>query len=362
MSLYSLARPVLFSLDAERAHDMVIGALGQRWMSAMLGLTVPRPLRHESLNQSVVGMDFANPVGLAAGLDKQGTAVRTWQVLGFGAAEIGTVTPLPQPGNPLPRLFRLPADGALINRFGFNSVGAASAAHNLTTAGRPGQMRVGVNVGKNKDTPLTRAVDDYVRAVGALHGVAEYFVINVSSPNTTGLRDLQHSHQLGTLVAEVVTAVGRSVAGQRTPVLVKLSPDMHDSDLLDAADAALAAGATGIVATNTSLARDGLRSARHLTQQAGGLSGVPLRTRSTAVCRALYRHIGNKAPIIGVGGIDSPTTAYERIRAGATLIQIYTALIYHGPLLVHTIVQGLAELLDRDGVKHIREVVGIDAH
>jgi len=250
MSLYTTcARPILFALDAEHAHDLAMRALrqpgvahGLRWLSPAL----PADAR---LRVEAFGLTFDNPVGLAAGLDKQGTAVDAWSALGFGAAEIGTVTPQPQPGNPRPRLFRLPQDHALINRFGFNSVGATGVARNLARA-RPRGMRVGINLGKNKDTPNDRAADDYVAAVEALHGYADYFVVNVSSPNTSGLRELQQSRQLGTLVAAVVARAGGIDSTRRIPVLVKLSPDMHNAELLGAVDAAISTGAAVASSTN----------------------------------------------------------------------------------------------------------------
>ncbi len=363
MSFYAAClRPVFFSLDPERAHDLAMGALALPGTARALEYFFSTPLADLRLRTSAFGLTFENPVGLAAGLDKQGTAASVWRVLGFGAAEIGTVTPQPQPGNPRPRLFRLPEDRALINRFGFNSVGAANVARNLGSI-RPSKMRIGINVGKNKDTPIDRAVDDYVAAVEALHAQADYFVVNVSSPNTSGLRDLQQSRQLAALVAAVV-ARAREVDAARgaIPVLVKLSPDMNDRELLESVDAALDAGASGIIATNTTLSREGLSSPRALTQESGGLSGAPLRARANSVCRVLFTHIKGRVPIIGVGGIDSAESAYERVRSGAALIQIYSALIYQGPTLVHEIVRGLSQLLDRDGFAHLNEAIGIDAH
>jgi dihydroorotate dehydrogenase len=362
MSLYSaLARPFLFALDAESAHDLVMGTLANTWAARALGQLSPAPVADGRLRIEAFGLPFENPVGLAAGLDKQGTAVGAWSALGFGATEIGTVTPRPQPGNARPRLFRLPEDRALINRFGFNSVGAAGVARNLGHA-RPAGMRVGINLGRNKDTPNDRAVDDYVAAVEALHAQADYFVINVSSPNTAGLRDLQQGGQLGSLVEAVVARARDVDSGRTIPVLVKLSPDMNDVELLDAVDAAAAAGAAGIIATNTTVSREGLSSPRSLTEQPGGLSGAPLRARANAVCRTLFAHVKGRVPIVGVGGIDSAESAYERIRSGATLIQVYSALIYHGPTLTHEILRGLSRLLDRDGFTHLREAIGIDVH
>lgn len=360
MTPYSLARPLLFSLDPERAHDLVLAALARPWLAERIARRRPSAPPDTRLRQYVAGVCFEHPVGLAAGLDKQGSAVGAWAALGFGAAEIGTVTPRAQPGNPRPRLFRLPADEALINRFGFNSDGAARVAENLGTA-RPPRMRLGINAGKNRDTPNERAVDDYIAVVETLRARADYLVINVSSPNTSGLRDLQESRRLRALVTDVVSCASDGPP-PHPPVLVKLSPDMDDSAMLETVDAALAAGAAGIVATNTTLARDGLRTAAPLSAEQGGLSGRPLRTRATRVCRMLFAHIGRRAPIVGVGGIASAEDAYERLRSGAALVQVYTAFVYAGPALVHTIVSGLSALLDRDGFASLEEVIGIDAH
>ena len=357
MSFYSaIARPVLFSLDAESAHNLTIALV-----SSPLGrLTGPGLVEHPKLQQQAFGLTFANPVGLGAGLDKQATALPAWQALGFGFAEIGTVTPRPQPGNPMPRLFRLPADGAIINRFGFNSEGAAAVGARLQQT-RPLSMRIGVNIGKNKETPNERAADDYVAAVDRLHHRADYFVVNVSSPNTSGLRDLQEARTLRMLLTDVVARV-RSVSSARAiPVLVKVSPDMSPDNLLAAVDASLEGGAAGVIATNTTLSRDGLRSPAVTTAETGGLSGAPLRERANAACRLLYRHTGGKVPIVGVGGIGSADAAYERIRSGASLVQIYTALIYEGPALVGRLLDGLAARLERDGFPTIHDAIGTHA-
>ena len=357
VSLYTRAlRPALFSLDAERAHDLTIAALRHPWVLRALR-QLPRPPADPRLRQQVRGLEIVHPVGLAAGLDKQGTATYAWDALGFAFVEIGTVTPVPQPGNPRPRLFRLPGDRAIINRFGFNSAGAAGVAANLATGIPPGLI-VGINVGKNKDTPNDRAADDCVRAVEALHPFADYFVINVSSPNTAGLRDLQESRALRTLV-EQVTARVREVSAKASPVLVKVSPDAAVPDLLQSVDAAVEGGAAGVIATNTTVARSALRAGA-VSGEAGGLSGVPLRTTANQVCRELYRHLRGHVPIIGVGGIFTADDAYERIRSGATLVQLYTALIYEGPGVVRRIVHGLGERLARDGFSTLNEAIGID--
>ena len=359
MSLYTLAlRPALFSLDAERAHDLTMAALRQPLLRRALRLAPAAPV-DARLRQHVMGIEFAHPLGLAAGLDKQGSAVDAWSAIGFAFAEVGTVTPQPQPGNGRPRLFRLPRHGAVINRFGFNSDGAAQVARHLASAGRMGGPPLGINIGKNRETPNDRAADDCLRVVDALHPFADYFVINVSSPNTERLRDLQQAHALRALV-EAVTSRTRTVAADRAiPVLVKVSPDAEPADLLHSVEAALEGGAAGIVATNTTVARPAV-SAEPLAREAGGLSGAPLRSAANAACRLLFQHLGRRVPIVGVGGIGTPDDAYERIRSGATLLQLYTALIYDGPGVVRRIVRGLADLAARDGFATIGDAIGAD--
>ena len=359
VSLYTRAlRPALFSLDAERAHDLTLSALRHPVVSRALEL-LPRVTLDRTVRQQVFGLNFLHPVGLAAGLDKQGAATRAWAAIGFAFVEIGTVTPVSQPGNPRPRLFRLPDDRAIINRFGFNSVGAQGVARNLKTGIPPGLV-IGVNVGKNKETPNDRAADDCLRVVDALHAFADYFVVNVSSPNTERLRDLQESRALRGLVEQVAARANEVARSRRIPVLVKISPDAPATDLLKSVDAAVEGGAAGLVATNTTVERAGLRADARLTSQAGGLSGAPLRDAANATCRLLFRHVGRRVPIIGVGGVFSADDAYERIRSGATLVQLYTALIYEGPAVVRRLVRGLSERLARDGFSSVSEAVGID--
>ena len=386
MSFYTRAlRPALFALDAERAHDLTMAALRRPWVVSSLRRTGHTSF--DQLAQLVWGLDFRNPIGLAAGLDKQGAALPAWSALGFGFAEVGTVTPRPQPGNPRPRLFRLPRDRAIINRFGFNSVGAEAMARNLSqsmqmvrlkpdttsevrlkpdttsevrlkpdaTAG----FRVGINIGKNKETPNERAVDDYVRTIDELHPFADYFAINVSSPNTEGLRDLQESRTLRSLVEQVVARVAASGA-RAIPVLVKLSPDAAENDLLRSVDAAVEGGAQGLIATNTTVSRPALED-RSRAGEAGGLSGRPLKSTANGVARLLFRHFGGRVPIIGVGGIFTAGDAYERIRSGAALVQVYTGLIYEGPGMVQQLMTGLVERLTKDGFSRLGEAVGIDA-
>lgn len=367
MSLYSaLARPVLFALDAERAHNLTMAALRVPGTSALLQMVAAAD--DSRLRQQAFGLTFRNPIGLGAGLDKQGVAVPAWAALGFGFAEIGTVTPQPQPGNDQPRLFRLPADRAVINRFGFNSAGAEAVAANLgeslghrhATRQATPWLRVGINVGKNKTTPNERAVDDYVRAVEVLRAYADYVVINVSSPNTAGLRLLQERAALTPLVEQVVATV-RGVAARDIPVLVKVSPDLTDDDLIASVEAAATGGARGVIATNTTTSRDGLLSPAALAAETGGLSGAPLCARADQVCRILFQHFRGRLPIVGVGGIFSADAAYQRIRAGASLVQLYTGFIYEGPAIVSRIAAGLVERLERDGLSTVADAVGIDA-
>jgi len=329
--VYPLLRRLLFQLPPETAHR-----LANAWLRV-----APSGAPHAvpSLEQTLWGLWFPSPLGLAAGMDKGAVLAPGWFSLGFGWVEIGTITPLRQRGNPRPRLFRLPEQRALINRMGFNNDGAAAVAERLRRLGaRPGPICV--NIGRNKDTPNERAADDYAAAARALAPHADILAINASSPNTPGLRELQS--QLGALVAAVR-------AETEKPVLVKLSPDEPDDRLAEMARAAESAGAAGVIATNTTV--------NHAGEQ-GGLSGAPLRERALQVCKLLYRSV--KVPVIGVGGISSAEDAYARVRAGASLFQLYTALIYEGPSLPRRINHGLAALLARDGLT-LRDAIGRDA-
>lgn len=353
-----LARPLLFRLDPEQAHRFSL------WCLSRLGRVSPMLqllerwlcLDHPMLQTQVCGLSVSNPVGLAAGLDKSATAVAALSSLGFGFIEVGTVTPRPQPGNPRPRVFRLPADRALINRLGFNNDGSSAVAQRLHGARRT--IPVGANLGKNADTPLSKALDDYRQGLEALYEVADYFVVNVSSPNTAGLRDLQESQRL----SDLLTALhlhNQALARQRQmpprPLLVKIAPDLSSNELDDVIEVVQGVPLHGIVATNTTLARQGLST---IIAEPGGLSGHPLRQRSTEVIRHLFERSQGRLPIIGVGGIFSAQDAYEKIRAGASLVQIYTGLIYEGPILTRHINAGLVRLLQRDGFTHVSEAVG----
>ncbi|WP_291429095.1 quinone-dependent dihydroorotate dehydrogenase [Deinococcus sp.] len=357
----SLIKPLLFRLDAEDAHHLTIAGLElasrvPAWPALVRRLTAPVT---PALTQSLWGRTFSSPVGLAAGLDKNGVAVPAFSALGFGFLEVGTVTPLPQAGNDRPRLFRLPPDQALINRMGFNNHGAAALHAHLHALQR--SAPVWVNIGKNKLTPNEAATDDYLRCVTVLQDVADAFVVNVSSPNTPGLRALQGADELAALVRAVVDGVerGRVRALSAPPVLVKLAPDLHPADFEASVAAAVNAGASGLIISNTTLNRSGLSHPHRA--QAGGLSGRPLTTRSTELIRAAYRQTAGRTPIVGVGGIFTAQDAYDKIRAGASLTETYSALIYEGPGLVRRLHTGLSALLERDGLRTVSEAVGVDA-
>jgi dihydroorotate dehydrogenase len=348
--VYRLLRPLLFLLSAEWAHG-----LASLFLLAWSRL-LPRPRRvpgaSPALAQSLWGIDFPTPIGLAAGMDKGEVVAPAWFRLGFGWVEIGTITPRPQSGNPRPRLFRLIPFRAVVNRMGFNNAGAEAVARRLAELPQqPGPICI--NVGRNKDTPNERAADDYVAAFRTLAPHAQLAAINVSSPNTPGLRALQSD--LSALVAAVVSA--RDQLPRRVPVLVKLSPDEPDDRLVEMALAAQSAGADGIIATNTTLDRSAVAAHPHAAEQ-GGLSGAPLRDRALHVCKLLYRTL--RVPIVGVGGIFTAEDAYARIRAGASLVQIYTALVYRGPRAARDISEGLARLLARDGLT-LAQAIGADA-
>ncbi|WP_272976689.1 quinone-dependent dihydroorotate dehydrogenase [Deinococcus geothermalis] len=356
-----LLRPALFRLDPEDAHHLTLRALGlasavPAWPSLVRRLTAPTELR---LTQTLWGRTFSSPLGLAAGLDKNGEAVPAFGALGFGFVEVGTVTPRAQPGNARPRLFRLPSDEALINRMGFNNAGAEALRARLAAHfARP--VPVWVNIGKNKVTPNEEAVQDYREAVRVLQAVADAFVVNVSSPNTPGLRALQAAGDLAALVRAVLDEVeaGRVRTLSRPPVLVKLAPDLHPADFEASVGAVLEAGADGLIIGNTTLRREGLTHPRR--GETGGLSGRPLTARSTELVRAAYRLTRGRMPIVGVGGIFTAEDAYAKIRAGARLVEVYTALIYEGPGLPARLNRDLARLLARDGVRHLTEAVGVD--
>jgi dihydroorotate dehydrogenase len=348
---YRLVRRLLFLIPPERIHQMVFAVLR--------GLTAIAPLRRLLLRRlapsdpllasNVFGVRFPGPLGLAAGFDKDGTGLRSWAALGFGYAEVGTVTAEPQPGNPPPRLFRLPADRALLNRMGFNNQGAGRLAIRLAQH-RP-DVPVGVNIGKTKVTPAAGAVDDYRISARLVGPLAAYLVVNVSSPNTPGLRDLQAVDSLRPILSAVL-------AETSTPVLVKIAPDLSDSEVDAVADLAVELGVAGIVATNTTVSRAGLATPDAERLGPGGVSGPPIARRAAEVLRRLYSRVGDRLVLISVGGIETADDAWDRIVAGASLLQGYTGFVYGGGLWAKHIHDGLARRLRDGGFSSLSEAVG----
>ncbi len=346
-------------LSAETAHRLTLGTL--RLVSlipgmlalfrALFGVNDPR------LRTRVLGLDLASPVGLAAGLDKDAEVFEAFGTMGFGFIEVGTVTALAQPGNPQPRLFRLPRDRALLNRMGFNNHGSAEAAKRLAA---PRRAVVGANIGRSKATPNDAAVADYVTSAERLAPYADYMVVNVSSPNTPSLRELQAVEALRPLLRGVQAAIARSAPDRRVPLLLKVAPDLHDADLDAIADLALELRLAGIIATNTTITRDGLVTPKAEVEALGngGLSGAPLRERSLQVLKRLRARVGNELVLVAAGGIENAEDAWQRIIAGASLVQVYSALIYDGPSLPSRIARGLSERVARAGLSNIGEAVG----
>ena len=332
-------------LSPEKAHALTVRALV--FLSSMPGvrqlLQASWSVRNPELQKKVLGLTFKNPVGLAAGFDKDGKYLTAMPVLGFGFLELGTVTPRPQAGNPAPRLFRLPDDEALINRMGFNNEGVDALAERLKKHTRNG-MVLGGNIGKNKDTPNERATEDYVYCFHALFPYVDYFVVNVSSPNTPNLRALQEKEPLIALLTALQQENNLKDATPK-PILLKIAPDLTDQQLDDILDIVQQTGIAGVIATNTTISRENLQTPDTEISQigAGGLSGAPVRDRSTAVIRYLYEKSGKQLFIIGVGGIDSPKAALEKLEAGASLIQVYSGLVYQGPGLVKSILQAIQQ-------------------
>jgi dihydroorotate dehydrogenase len=351
-----LYRVVLRRVPAEAAHRLAFGlirvfgrvarvpgaaGLLRRWLGP----------RDPVLRVRALGLEFPGPLGLAAGFDKDARGTRGLAALGFGFVEVGTVTARAQPGNPRPRMFRLTADRALVNRMGFNNEGAAAAAAALRRSRARGSLAggggpvVGVNIGKTKAVPDAEAAADYAASARAVAAVADYVVVNVSSPNTPGLRDLQAAERLRPVLTAVRSALDESSPGRRVPLLVKIAPDLADADVDAVADLALELGLDGVIATNTTISRDGLASppAEVAAAGAGGLSGPPLRDRSLAVLRRLRDRAGDRLVLVAAGGIETPDDAWERLRAGATLVQAYTGFVYGGPLWPRQMHAGLAE-------------------
>ncbi|WP_448851920.1 quinone-dependent dihydroorotate dehydrogenase [Corynebacterium sp. 335C] len=350
---YRAALRAMFRMDPETIHTWINKGLGGLRASPPLQRALARvlPVRDPLLRQTVFGVDFPRPLGLAAGFDKSAAAADAWAPIGFGYAELGTVTAHAQPGNPAPRLFRLKADRAILNRMGFNNPGAGAVAENLRA--RRGDGVIGINIGKTKVTPLDGAVDDYRASARELGPLADYVCVNVSSPNTPGLRDLQAVESLRPILAAVQEEVD-------VPVLVKIAPDLSDEDVDAVADLALELGLAGIVATNTTISREGLATdaAEVEAMGAGGVSGPPVAARSLEVLTRLHARAGDRLTLVSVGGIETAEQAWERIAAGASLLQGYTALIYGGPDWIRDIHLGLARQIRVHGLGGIADAVG----
>ncbi len=352
--MYKLLRPLLFALDPELSHALSFGLLRGAYRTpglaqltqACTGPTAP------TLPVEVMGLRFSNPLGLAAGLDKNAEYIEPLAGFGFGWLELGTVTPRPQPGNPKPRLFRLPEQEAIVNRMGFNNVGVEAFLANLRAQPKP--CLLGINIGKNHDTPAERATEDYLSALRAVYTHADYVAVNVSSPNTPGLRALQADVALDTLLAALKNeqTVLAERHGRRVPLALKISPDLDEAQIAAIAGLVERHRIEAVIATNTTTTRPGLSQAE--ATEEGGLSGRPLKDLSTAVIRKLYAHLQGRVPIIGVGGVSSAQDAWEKMLAGADLVQVYSALIFHGPRVVPDIVAGLAERVQASGQRDLR--------
>ncbi|BAY27808.1 dihydroorotate oxidase [Calothrix sp. NIES-2100] len=376
MDIYQLAiRPLLFNLlktDPEWLHQKTMNTLGwlslssdrlsARWVNHLLVQSLC--LSDTRLEQTLFGLNFPNPLGLAAGFDKDGVAAQIWSNFGFGFTELGTVTFVPQPGNPRPRLFRLPLDQAVLNRMGFNNSGAAAMAERLAQGKQELNQRIpiGINLGKSKVTPLEAAANDYLNSFRLLQHLGDYFVVNVSSPNTPGLRSLQDAAMLGSIL-DLLQQDNKT----RKPIFVKIAPDLEWEAIADIIALANTYQIAGLIATNTTIRRDLLKTqiidktGNPVIQEAGGISGAPLRDRSTEVIRFIWQQTQGQLPIIGVGGIFSPEDAWEKITAGASLIQVYTGWIYEGPLMVRRILTGLLSKLEESGLTSINAAVGLAA-
>jgi dihydroorotate dehydrogenase len=327
---YSAVRRALFALEPEKAQHVALAALARLDALGLTGCVAAPPVRAP---RRVMGIDFPNPVGLAAGFDKNGAYIDLMSALGFGFIEVGTVTPRPQPGNPTPRVFRIPEHTAIINRLGFNNVGLDGLLSNIERAQFKGVL--GINIGKNFDTPLERAHEDYLACLRRAYPHATYVAVNISSPNTPGLRNLQNAEELDRLL-DALKSEQKTLAaahGRYVPIAVKISPDLAPGQIEAVAALLLKHGIDGAIATNTTLSREGIAGSP-VAKEAGGLSGAPLRERSTQVLRRLCEALGGRLPVIGVGGILSGLDALEKLEAGASLVQLYTGLVYRGPTLV----------------------------
>ena len=348
--MYSLARPFLFGLDPERAHALGLASLEAAYRSSLAGLLASRP---QPLPTRALGLVFDNPVGLAAGLDKNGAHVDALLALGFGFIEVGTVTPKPQLGNSKPRMFRLPQYNAIINRLGFNNDGVDALVRNVGRARRKHGL-LGINIGKNKDTPNDSAESDYLFCLERVYPLADYITVNISSPNTAGLRELQEEQTLRRLVGNLREAQERLGAqhGKRVPMLVKVAPDLSDDDIEAAARVLGDLGVDGVIATNTTVSRITVQQ-HPLAHETGGLSGSPLMDKSTAVLRMLRTRLPDNIPLIGVGGVLSGADAAKKMAAGASLIQVYTGLIYRGPTLIGECVDAMRRRKEAPSRGHV---------
>ncbi|HMO56561.1 MAG TPA: quinone-dependent dihydroorotate dehydrogenase [Roseiflexaceae bacterium] len=355
--LYRLCRPLLFRLDAEQAHDLISGMLGRLPPALIRMLAARQPATNPALAVMCAGLSFQHPIGLAAGFDKRGTMIGAMQLLGFSHVEVGTVTPRPQPGNPRPRLFRIPQSYALINRLGFNSPGIEPVLQQLRRAraalGAEAPI-IGVNIGKNRDTPLEHATDDYRAAFSALAPLADYITLNISSPNTPGLRRLHERSALEALLGDLQRT--NQATMRPVPIFLKISPDENAAQIEQVVAAASANRIAGLIAGNTTTRRD--RVSGPLAAETGGLSGQPLRHHARATIAQVYALTHGSMAIIGVGGVMSAADAYGHIQAGACLVQLYTGMIYGGPGLIHTMQRDLLRLLQRDGFSSITDAVG----
>ena len=358
----SILRPILFRLPAESAHELATSSLSLALKSGTIRNFIERRNQSNKFGKlNRFGLDFENPIGLAAGFDKNGTAAQALAALGFGFIEVGTVTSEAQPGNPKPRLFRLPEDRALINRLGFNNCGAAQLAENIRRH-RPSCV-LGVNIGKSRSVAIEDAIPDYLKSLSAIYDVADYIAVNVSSPNTPNLRELQQATRLQDLLGTLQQRIKELAQGQATqskPLLLKIAPDLAEADIESIIEVASRTNVAGIIATNTTISRDGLLTPANEVQGYGdgGLSGAPLRKGSNRVISQIHRLTQGKLPIIGVGGVFTAEDAWEKICAGASLIQLYTGFIYEGPGVARRINRGLAEILRREGLDTLDEAVG----
>jgi dihydroorotate dehydrogenase len=358
----SILRPILFTLSPETAHELALNSLSSMLSSKSLRAAVASRYKISPFGKlNRFGLEFDNPIGLAAGFDKNGSAAHALAALGFGFIEAGTVTSEAQPGNEKPRLFRLPEDHALINRLGFNNCGARELAANITRH-RPDCV-LGVNIGKSRSVALENAIPDYLETFEIVYEVADYIAVNVSSPNTPNLRELQRQDLLSELLGALqernrTLALTKSV--ERKPLLVKIAPDLSEAELQSIIEVAVGAGVAGVIATNTTVSRAGIQfnAAQVKALGEGGLSGAPLRKRSNEVIATIYRATKGKLPIIGVGGVFKAADAWEKIISGASLVQLYTGFIYEGPRVARKLNEGLFEILKREGFRHLDDAVG----